>query len=142
MRTSQEAGQTSSLRQAVRCACSEVLRWFGLRGVEKNGQRFHTAGLKLKLYRSRTPFWHRLLLFQSAIVGRAHSGIGVFVMTEAERKRHDARLLAYGRRLLQGQAKVKTHDVAHAYFASWIKVQVWKALERVPCSLLTCEFAS
>ena len=69
-------------------------------------------------WRMRTPIRHSLLVFQSAIVGTAHSGIGVFVMTEAERKRHDARILAHGRRLLQGQAKVETHDGAHVNFAS------------------------
>ena len=41
--------------------------------------------------RMRTPFRHSLLVFKSAVVGTAHSGIGVFVMTETERKRHDAR---------------------------------------------------
>ena len=58
-----------------------------------------------------------------------------FVVTEAERKWHDARILVYGRRLLQGQAKVKTHDEAHVTFASWTKVQVWRELEAAPCSL-------
>ena len=62
----------------------------------------------------RTPIRHSLLVFQSAVVDTAHSGIGVFVMTEAERKRHDARILAHRRRLLQGQAKVKTCDEADA----------------------------
>ena len=70
-------------------------------------------------------------MFKSAIVRTEHSGNGVFVMTEAERKRHDACTLAYGPRVLQGQAKVKIHDEADAYFTSWTDVQVWKALEAV-----------
>ena len=41
-----------------------------------------------------------------------------FVMMEAERRRHDARILAYRSRLLQGEAKVRTHDEADANFAS------------------------
>ena len=83
----------------------------------------------------KTPFRHSLPMFKSAIVGTEHSGNGVFVMTEAERKRHDARTLAYGPRVLQRDAKVKIHDEADANFASWTKVKVWQALEAVPCFL-------
>ena len=42
----------------------------------------------------RTPIRHSLLVVKSAIVGTARSGTGGFVMTGAERKRHDARILA------------------------------------------------
>ena len=42
-------------------------------------------------WRMRFPFRQSPLVFKSAVVGTAHSGIGVFVMTEAERKRDDAR---------------------------------------------------
>ena len=48
-------------------------------------------------WQMRTPFRHSLPVFKSAIVGTAHQGIGVFVVTEAERERHDVRILAYGR---------------------------------------------
>ena len=105
------------------CVVSENLRWFRLSGVVKKtdcGSHSSTEAeiVPMTNWRMRFPFWHFLLVFKGAVVGTAHSGIGVFVMTEAERKRHDARILAYGRRLLQGQAKVRTHDEADANFAS------------------------
>ena len=98
-------------------------------------QKFYVGSeiIPLTDWKMRTSFRHSLLVFKSAVVGTAHSGMGVFVITEAERRRHDARILAYRSRLLQGQAKAKTHDRPHANFTSWTKVQVWKALEALPC---------
>ena len=90
----------------------------------------------------RTPLRHSLLVFKSVIVGTAHSGSDVFVMTKAERKRHVARILAFGSRLLQGQAKVKTHDVAHACFPSWTKVHWSGRRWRYRLAFLTGELAS
>ena len=61
----------------------------------------------------RTPFRHQEC-------DHRHSAFGhrFLLMTEAERKRHDARILAYGAKVFQEQAKVKTHDGAHTNFAS------------------------
>ena len=71
----------------------------GLKKITDCGSHSSTDAeiIPLTDWKMRTPFRHSLLVFRSANVGTAHEGIGVFVVTEAERERHDVRILAYGR---------------------------------------------